>query len=237
MEKSGNWLFKYRSFFPLILYIIVVPVLYFNKPDFFGFQEVWWSAICFAVSMFGVAIRAHAIGFSAVGTSGRNTGQQIADSVNTTGLYSVVRHPLYLGNFLMWLGLALYVGDPLFLLFMIAFFWFYYERIMFAEEMFVSGKFYKEYSEWAALTPAFIPRLSGYKKSKVKFSLIRVLRREYHGIFAIILTFVIINFLKHLFTTGKINLDIEWIIGGAAGLLFYLVVRFLVKMTKVLLPR
>ena len=32
-------------------------------------------------------------------TSGRNTHDQVADSLNTSGIYSIVRHPLYVGNF------------------------------------------------------------------------------------------------------------------------------------------
>ncbi|MGB8874133.1 MAG: hypothetical protein WCC75_12145, partial [Desulfobaccales bacterium] len=40
------------------------------------------------------------------GTSGRNTQGQVAETLNTTGIYSLVRNPLYLGNFLIWLGLS-----------------------------------------------------------------------------------------------------------------------------------
>ncbi|MGD9493037.1 MAG: hypothetical protein AB7V36_06750, partial [Bacteroidales bacterium] len=58
------------------------------------------------------------------------------------------------------------------------------------------------------------------------------MRREYHGFFATILSFAIINFLKHLFYTKEPMLDIEWMIGLGAGLLIYLLVRFVVKCTK-----
>ncbi|NLL27934.1 MAG: DUF1295 domain-containing protein [Bacteroidales bacterium] len=44
------------------------------------------------------------------GISGKNTEKQIADFLNTKGMYSIVRHPLYLGDFLMWLGLFIYIG-------------------------------------------------------------------------------------------------------------------------------
>ena len=36
-------------------------------------------------------------------TSGKNTAKQIAESLNTSGIYSVLRNPLYLANFLNWL--------------------------------------------------------------------------------------------------------------------------------------
>jgi hypothetical protein len=58
------------------------------------------------------------------------------------------------------------------------------------------------------------------------------MRREYHGFFATILSFAIINFLKHLFYTKESRIDIEWMIGLGAGLLIYLFVRFVVKATR-----
>jgi len=59
--------------------------------------------IAIALSMFGFIIRAIAIGTTPKGTSGRNTKEgQVAESLNTKGIYSMVRHPLYLGNYFMW---------------------------------------------------------------------------------------------------------------------------------------
>ena len=49
------------------------------------------------------------MGFAPRGTSGRNTLGQVAEVLNTSGMYSVVRNPLYLGNFVIWLGLALFI--------------------------------------------------------------------------------------------------------------------------------
>ena len=51
------------------------------------------------------------VGFTPRGTSGRNTKEgQVAESLNTLGMYSMCRHPLYLGNLLMWLGIVMYMG-------------------------------------------------------------------------------------------------------------------------------
>ena len=73
-----------------------------------------------------------------VNTSGRNTSEgQVADTINQTGMYSMVRHPLYVGNFIMWLGIALFTASIWFVLLFIAVYWLYYERIMYAEEQFM----------------------------------------------------------------------------------------------------
>ncbi len=231
-EKSGNRFFKYRSFIPVVLYVFAVLAIWLDTDELVSFREYWWSLICLGVSAIGMLIRAVAIGFAPRGTSGRNTGSQVADSLNTTGIYSVVRHPLYLGNFLMWLGLIIYVGSVEFIIFGVFFFWVYYERIMFAEEMFIGKKFGAAFDDWAAKTPAFFPKLTGYIKTGRKFNLKSVIRREYHGFYATVFSFALINFLKHLFYTAEPFLDIEWMIGLAVGTFIYLFTRFVVKATR-----
>jgi protein-S-isoprenylcysteine O-methyltransferase Ste14 len=64
-----------------------------------------WEAICVAVSLVGLGIRIATVGHAPGGTSGRRTvGGPSALALNTSGMYSVVRHPLYLGNYFQWLG-------------------------------------------------------------------------------------------------------------------------------------
>ena len=93
------------------------------------------------LSTLGLALRAAVVGRTPHRTSGRNTLEQVADSLNTTGMYSLVRHPLYLGNFVGWLGVALFPRDPVVLLGSVLAYAIYYERIMMAEERFLRGRF------------------------------------------------------------------------------------------------
>ena len=114
-----------------------------------------------------------------------NTKQQVADVLNSTGIYSMLRHPLYLGNYLIWIGVATYVYNLLFIIIISFIFWLYYERIMFAEERFLEKKFADEYLNWSNKIPAFIPKISNFIPSKIPFSFITVLRREYSGVLAV----------------------------------------------------
>ena len=59
------------------------------------------------LTLSGLALRAYTVCTTPKGTSGRNTARQVADHLNTKGIYSVVRHPLYLANYLIWAGILL----------------------------------------------------------------------------------------------------------------------------------
>lgn len=234
-EKTGNWLFRYRSYMPVVLYIMATAVIIFETKELISFHALWWNLVCFGVSVLGMIIRAVTIGYTPKGTSGRNTKEgQIAEALNTKGIYSVVRHPLYLGNFFMWLGVILYTGSPWFIIFCLAFFWIYYERIMFAEEQFIRKKFGDAYLEWSSRTPAFFPDFRKWQSSDLSFSYKNVMKREYSGFFGTIFSFAYINFIKNYFFDQQLWLDVKWQIGLIIGLIVLLILRSLKKYTHVL---
>jgi protein-S-isoprenylcysteine O-methyltransferase Ste14 len=207
----------------------------FETRELVNFHEMWWNLVCFGISVLGMIIRALTIGYTPKGTSGRNTKEgQIAEVLNTKGVYSMVRHPLYLGNFFMWMGLILYAGTPWFVIFCIGFFWIYYERIMFAEEQFIRGKFGQAYLDWSSRTPAFFPNFAKYEASDLTFSIKNVLKREYSGFFATIFSFAYINFIKNFFFDHQIWLDMKWVYGGCIGFVIFITLRSLKKYTRVL---
>jgi protein-S-isoprenylcysteine O-methyltransferase Ste14 len=111
-----------------------------------------WEVGCLLVSLLGLGVRILTIGHAPKDTSGRNTQGQVAGTLNTTGMYSVVRHPLYLGNYLMWLGISMFLHTWWFVALMTALFALYYERVMFAEEAFLRQKFGDAFERWADAT-------------------------------------------------------------------------------------
>ncbi len=234
-DRSGNWLFRYRSYVPLILFAIAPVFLYFYEYEFFSFLNLWWFLSCLSVSVLGLCIRVLTVGYAAKNTSGRNTKSgQIAEQLNTKGMYSIMRHPLYFGNFLMWAGIILYVGNFEFFVFFIFFFWIYYERIMFAEEIFLKTKFKEEFTTWSAKTPAFIPKLKNYIKPDVPFSFKNAAKREYHGFYAMVISFTYVYLIKQYFYYNKIVLTLPWIIFISTGTGIYIIIRIIVKTTKLL---
>jgi protein-S-isoprenylcysteine O-methyltransferase Ste14 len=234
-EKSGNWLFRWRSYLPLIVVGIILPGM--KQYNYLGNSHFWdlvWEVICLSISFLGLAIRIYTIGHTPGATSGRNTRKQKAAVLNTTGMYSIIRHPLYFGNFFIWIGISMFVHlwwvSGLFILA----FWVYYERIMFAEEEFLRKKFGETFKVWASNTPAFFPKFKNWKNSKSPFSLKRVLKKEYSGFFAIIASFTGLEIIGDLVVEGELKLDLMWIILFSIGLFTYLTLRTLKKKSRIL---
>ena len=228
-EKQGNFLFRYRGQFPVLLFVLAIPFLYWTD-DVLLTEEV--KNYCFytalTLSFLGFCIRAYTVGTTSKGTSGRNTKEQKAYVLNTTGIYATVRHPLYLGNYFMWIGIVVFTYNLYFIAIVSLLYWIYYERIMYAEERFLERKFGEEYVNWASGLPAFIPKCSLFKPSLVPFSLKTVLRREYPGILATVIGFVFVEVLRGYFLLGK------WCISD--GFLFSLIAAaffaFLLRIIK-----
>jgi protein-S-isoprenylcysteine O-methyltransferase Ste14 len=215
-ESSGNWLFRYRGQIPVVLFLLAIPVIYVTDYSCFAdYEWGYWAllGVASAVSFLGLLIRAIAIGTSNKNTSGRNTKEQIADALNTRGIYSTMRHPLYVGNYFMWIGIVIYTMNIWFVLLVSLAFWLYYERIMFAEERFLERKFGQDYLDWSLKVPAFIPSFKHYEKTDIPFSLKTILRREYSGITATILGFLFIDFLRDWFVSREIVMhNYYWVV-------------------------
>ena len=233
-DKRGNWLFKYRSFLPVVLYPLATIVSIFNLKQDITLPELTWSIACLSVSILGLIVRILVIGFTPKGTSGRNTEKQVAESLNTKGIYSVVRHPLYLGNFLMWLGIILYVNNVWFAIACSLLFWIYYERIMFAEEQFLKGKFGDQYLKWSMTAPPFFPSIKGWQTANLEFSVRNVLKREYNGLFAVGISFAYLNVLKNFLSTKEFMITNFWLYTLIVTFLIFIILRTLKKTTRVL---
>jgi protein-S-isoprenylcysteine O-methyltransferase Ste14 len=235
-EKQGNWLFKRRSFLPLIIVVLgggwYIFRLYFKEIS----VHAWWVDFLFlCVGFLGLGIRILTVGFTPKGTSGRNTGAgQIAEELNTAGVYSMVRHPLYLGNFFMWLAPVLILTDLWFTLFFCLFYWIYYEKIMYAEEQFLRKKFGEVYLEWATQTPAFFPKFSLYQKSDLQFSVKNVLKREYNGFFGLVFTMSMFRMVGYAVTTHQFYLDKPWLIIFSTAFVIFISLKILKKFTNIL---
>jgi len=239
LESQGNFLFKYRGTLPLVILVVALGLLFesaLNNPDLHEYQEFSvYLLISLAVAFFGLFIRMYTVGHTPKHTSGRNTEEQVADVLNSTGIYSTVRHPLYVGNFFMWLGVGMLTMNVWFLVAFTFFYWVYYERIMFAEEQFLRRKFGEVYLSWAKGTPAFWPSFKNFKKPVVKFSWAKVIKKEKNGLLAIFVCFFAFQLFTQSIVLGEFTVYQDfWMYATIASFVIYYIIKFLRKFTKVL---
>jgi protein-S-isoprenylcysteine O-methyltransferase Ste14 len=234
LVAQGNWLFRNRSWIPLAALAALLAALPFAPAPLEGPGRLLWEGFCVSLSLAGLVVRAATVGCKPRGTSGRNRRVQNAQLLNTTGLYSIVRHPLYLGNALMWAGVVLYARTPWLAPAVGLAFWAVYERIVYAEEEFLRERFGGEFVAWAAVTPAFVPRPRNYRPAALPFSLRNVLRREYSGLFALVVLFTAEVLEWRRFATGRWHADPVWLPAAAASAVLYLTLRTLKRRTRLL---
>ncbi|SDQ96599.1 methyltransferase family protein [Flagellimonas zhangzhouensis] len=233
-KKQGDFLFKNRSYLPLIFLLIGLSVHIYSKfqnPAIESAIDEYYEFICLGVSLMGLLIRVLTVGFTPKNTSGRNTKMgQVADELNTTGMYSVIRHPLYLGNFLMWLGVAMLTANLWFIISFIFLFWLYYERIMYAEESFLIEKFGNEYLKWSSHTPPFIPAFKKVIRPNYPFSVMKVLKKEKNGLAAIFLLFWLFEWFECIiaYTSSLLIIDF-WFYAAISSSVLYLILKILKK--------
>ena len=235
LEKSGSWLFRHRSFLPLLcLPLFAASLITYHY--LCGSHQIneWWQIVCLLVSLVGLAVRIITVGRAPAGTSGRNTRQQVAYSLSTTGMYSIVRHPLYLGNYLIMLGFTLFFHVWWLVLLVSCVYALYYERIMMAEEAFLREQFGPRFEQWAAATPAFIPRFTGWKPSPLPFCWRTVLEREYNAFFLIVAVFFLLDLLGDSVAEKRLKLDPAWFAVFLGSFVVFATLRFLKKRTKLL---
>ena len=235
-ERQGNWLFRRRSFLPLLGAPALALVFHrYSYPWGSHTLDTILEMLGLGISMVGLSIRVYVAGNTPKKTSGRNTAKgQLAHSLNTSGMYSITRHPLYLGNFLVALGPVMVFHTLWFIFVYVSFFWLYYERIIFAEEEFLRTKFGDAYLEWSDRTPAFVPNFKNWRPPGLPFSCRTALKREYHTLFLIVTLFTAIEVIGDVVVNGRFVIDPVWLIVFTLTLLFYVVVRTIRKKTKIL---
>lgn len=239
MDSQGQWLFKHRGILPIIIFIIGAYLFLRNEsnPSDWVLEgtpyEIYYELSCLAVSLFGFSIRVYTVGYTPPNTSGRNTSGQVADELNTLGIYSMVRNPLYVGNFFMWLGVAMLTGNFWFIIAFILFYFLYYERIIFTEEQFLKQKFKDIYIQWAKNTPVIIPRISAFKKPENLFNWKKILRQEKNGFAAVFIIFCVFDISGELLKKEK-NFNEILYLAGIGSILIYIVLKFMKHKTKLL---
>jgi protein-S-isoprenylcysteine O-methyltransferase Ste14 len=145
-------------------------------------------------------------------------------------MYSVVRHPLYLANGLMWIGVAASMRVWWLVVIVALAYWLYIERVMAHEEAFLAQSFGAAFRDWAARTPAFIPRWSLWIPAHRAVSWRRV-ASEHNGLLAIAIVFPLLQIQGLLVASTN-----DWL-RQHQGLLWLSAVAIVVSMAAIVFRR
>lgn len=171
----GNIFFRVRNgLFPLLVPLAFLP----GAPLFFDPLHAVLAG--FLVSLAGQAIRVATIGLKYIIRGGR--GRRIyAEDLVTDGLYAHSRNPMYVGNILIMLGVAIASNSLVTLAIVVPLFLLIYFAITAAEEDFLRAKFGAPFDAYCAAVPRFLPRLAGLGATlaSMDFKWRRVVVKEY----------------------------------------------------------
>jgi protein-S-isoprenylcysteine O-methyltransferase Ste14 len=222
MAETGARLFRWRSYVLLIFvpFLILATTAGPRIEQALGpIAGYLYCALCILLVIGGELVRIFTVAFVDPNTSGRNVKEQVASELNTTGIYSLLRNPLYFGNCLMYLGVVLYGQSLVLGLILVLTLIPYYERIIAAEETFLAARFGQPYEDWCRTTPAFLPRLYGWTAPTRRFSPRMLISREYTSVFGAIVSLYLVNLGLALLGPGGGDVaDIwHWVLGLSAG--------------------
>lgn len=166
-----NFFFKNRSYTPIPLALLII---YFSRP---ALPYLWYGLVCLAIGEF---IRFWAVSYAGGITRTTKVG---APSLCSSGPFSHVRNPLYIGNLFLFSGVVLVAGAPnIWILLGVTwgFFLTQYTLIISLEEKILVSLFGDEYNTYRNNVPRLFPRFSQWKNedNRAPMSFVETLKTE-----------------------------------------------------------
>lgn len=219
LARSGKSLFVIRGIYIYATILGAIAIMWMGR-DFGPFAsdeaDRAWFAAGFAVATLGAVIRIFTSGWAALGTSGRVKAAAEAAELNTTGPYSLVRNPLYVGRIVNYTGMAMLSGSWAFAAVVFLLSVLIYERVSIYEEEFLRGKFGESHATWAKEVPALFPRFRGWVAPKYKFWWKRMIWRERQKVFLLATSLAGTLFAYYGFQLEAVPASRMWVFYGWA---------------------
>lgn len=197
MVRIGNFLFHYRNgIFPLLYLLLFIP-----SPPLLR----WWPAgalVGLVIASQGQLLRAITVGLDYIIRGGRDR-RVYAERLVQGGIFAHCRNPLYVGNFLILLGVGVASNSIIFLSVAIPFFIFAYSTIIAAEEDYLRRKFGQEYEVYCGRVNRLMPRLSGITETLrgMTFNWRRLITGEYGSAYIWMAAIVLVSLKNARFDT------------------------------------
>lgn len=188
-------LLKARQNHSRIFAAAVVALLFVSKPmlqsgSFLRELMVWLG---YAMVIFGAFGRVYSSAF---------IGGRKNDEVVRSGVFSVVRNPLYVFSFIAMVGIGLQSGMLLLTALLIASFVVYYPFVVAKEEGFLAHKFGEPYEKYKAEVPRWLPNLKLWNEPEQIDAKPKFIRRTALDAFVFFLPLPAFALIAHLQFSG-----------------------------------
>lgn len=192
--RFGDFVFKHRDTLPVPFILVAIIILIFTKPMFTTLH----TRIILFIAGGAIVILGEAIRIWAVGYSGKTTRSKklIANRLVKEGPYSIIRNPLYVGNFLIAFGFSLTANAIVVIPIVILYFIIEYYPIVIREEYFLSETFGQEYEQYLKDVPRFFPKYFKVKGSNYDASALKGEMWTIIGIIFMFLVMVVIDIIR-----------------------------------------
>ena len=178
LDMAGAVFFRLRSFAPLPVIFLGMSLSWRSHvrpgpggPD----VDVALNLVGLTLCVLGAAIRFITVGSVPAGTSSQSR-QMHSHALNTEGPYAVVRHPLYLGNGFITVGLLAIAHEPWAWALGLTYFLVSHGLIIRAEEALLRRTFTTQYDAWASGVPRWLPK--SLPSLQGRFAWVRAIQRE-----------------------------------------------------------
>lgn len=151
LTRIGGWLFEHRTLIPIPL---AIPLLLIRVGEAAPSALLLAGGIAFVA--FGEAVRLW--GVRHIGAISRTRRDRLGPLI-TTGPFSVVRNPLYLGNVALWIGFAILARLLWMVPVAIVLLGFEYHAIVRWEERLLEARLGERYRSYSARVPRWMPTL------------------------------------------------------------------------------
>jgi protein-S-isoprenylcysteine O-methyltransferase Ste14 len=183
VDRVGRFVFRYRDY---LVPVTLLAVVLLTRPQAAGGRlDGALEVIGFAVAALGQALRMTVIGFAYIQRGGAKK-QLSAPTLVCEGIYAHSRNPMYVGNFLLLVGLLLMYNAPAAYVILLPVYAAALLAMVRAEERFLAERFGAQYAAYADRVNRFIPSVRGLRATlaPMRFDWRRVVRKEYGTTFA-----------------------------------------------------
>jgi protein-S-isoprenylcysteine O-methyltransferase Ste14 len=147
LEDLGEKLFALRDYTPIPLILIVL---------IFAHPTIWSATLGTLIAIFGELLRVYAVAFIGSVSRTRNT-TTTGGALITNGPFAWTRNPLYVANFLITFGMAIFSGRMSLMILTALAFAAQYVCIVAYEEKLLVERFGETYEDYRRTVPAWVP--------------------------------------------------------------------------------